>query len=58
MTIQSIETVLLDLPYEIGGPKPLFAGKPRKRVMLLLRVKTDTLLHGLTPDQNPFQALV
>jgi D-galactarolactone cycloisomerase len=46
MTIQSIETILLDLPYETGGPKPLFAGKPRKRVMLLVRVETDTGIVG------------
>ncbi len=46
MAIQSIETMLLDLPYEIGGPKPLFAGKPRKRFMLLLQVKTDSGIVG------------
>lgn len=46
MTIRAIETILLDLPYDIWGPKPTFAGKPRKRELLLVRVETDRGLVG------------
>ena len=41
MTIRSIEAVPIGLPYEIGGPKPLFAGKPRDMDILLVRVETE-----------------
>jgi L-alanine-DL-glutamate epimerase-like enolase superfamily enzyme len=41
MAIKSITPVALNLPFEVGGPKPLFAGKPRNMEMLLVRVETD-----------------
>ncbi|MBC7779658.1 MAG: mandelate racemase/muconate lactonizing enzyme family protein, partial [Proteobacteria bacterium] len=41
MTIRRVDTVALSLPFEMGGPKPLFAGKPRQMEMLLVRVETD-----------------
>ena len=41
MTIKSITPIALNLPFEVGGPKPLFAGRPRNMEMLLVRVETD-----------------
>jgi D-galactarolactone cycloisomerase len=41
MTIKSIDTIALDLPYEIHGPRPLFAGASRNMDILLVRVETD-----------------
>ncbi len=41
MTIRSIEAIPLSLPYEMFGPKPLFAGHPRQMEILLVRVETD-----------------
>jgi L-alanine-DL-glutamate epimerase-like enolase superfamily enzyme len=46
MTIKSITTVALNLPFEVGGPKPLFAGKPRNMEILLVRVETDDGIVG------------
>lgn len=41
MTIRSITPIALDLPFEVGGPKSQFAGRPRQMAMLLVRVETD-----------------
>ncbi|SAL30164.1 mandelate racemase/muconate lactonizing protein [Caballeronia sordidicola] len=41
MTIRSIEAIPLSLPYEMFGPKPLFAGHPRQMEILLVRVETE-----------------
>ena len=41
MAIKSITPIALNLPFEVGGPKPLFAGRPRNMEMLLVRVETD-----------------
>ncbi|HEY4299067.1 MAG TPA: mandelate racemase/muconate lactonizing enzyme family protein [Paraburkholderia sp.] len=41
MTIRSIEAIPLTLPYEMFGPKPLFAGHPRQMEILLVRVETE-----------------
>lgn len=46
MTIRSVEAIPLCLPFEMGGPKPLFAGIPRQMEMLLVRVETDAGLVG------------
>jgi D-galactarolactone cycloisomerase len=46
MTIRSITTIALSLPFDIGAPKPAFAGKPREMEMLLIRVETDAGLVG------------
>jgi D-galactarolactone cycloisomerase len=46
MTIKSITPIALNLPFEIGGPKPLFAGKPRNMEILLVRVETDSGIVG------------
>jgi L-alanine-DL-glutamate epimerase-like enolase superfamily enzyme len=40
MTIRSIDTLPLSLPFDINGPTPLFAGKPRQMEILLVRVET------------------
>src|SRR5690348_16984834 len=40
MSIRSVTTVPLDLPVEMGGPKPMLAGKPRRMNTLLVRVET------------------
>ncbi len=40
MTIKSVTPVALNLPFEVGGPKPLFAGRPRNMEILLVRVET------------------
>jgi D-galactarolactone cycloisomerase len=41
MTIRSIEAIPLTLPYDLFGPKPLFAGHPRQMEILLVRVETE-----------------
>ena len=41
MTIRSITSIALDLPFEVGGPKSQFAGRPRQMAMLLTRVETE-----------------
>ena len=46
MTIRSVDTVALTLPFEMGGPKPMFGGKPRQMEMLLVRVETEDGLVG------------
>jgi hypothetical protein len=46
MTIASISAIALNLPFEIGGPKPQFAGKPRHMEMLLVRVETSEGIVG------------
>ena len=40
MTIRSVEAIPLALPFEIGGPKPMLAGKPRTMDILLVRIET------------------
>jgi D-galactarolactone cycloisomerase len=46
MTIRSLTAIPLSLPFEIGAPKPMLAGKPREMEMLLIRVETDQGLVG------------
>jgi L-alanine-DL-glutamate epimerase-like enolase superfamily enzyme len=46
MTIRSIDTIALSLPYDIHGPKPLFAGVSRQMEILLVRVETDAGIVG------------
>jgi len=46
MSIVRAEAIPLRLPFEMGGPKPLFAGLPRQMEMLLIRVETDQGLVG------------
>src|SRR5262245_19594592 len=46
MAIRSVTTIALNLPFEIGGPKPMFAGKPRSMETLLVRVETDQRIVG------------
>jgi len=46
MTIHSITPIALDLPFEVGGPKSQFAGRPRQMAMLLVRVETDDGIVG------------
>ena len=46
MSIKSITPIALNLPFEVGGPKPLFAGKPRHMEILLVRVETDSGIVG------------
>jgi L-alanine-DL-glutamate epimerase-like enolase superfamily enzyme len=46
MTIRSVSAIPLSMPFEIGGPKPMLAGKPREMEMLLIRVETDQGLVG------------
>ncbi len=41
MAIRSITPIALDLPFEVGGPKSQFAGRPRQMAMLLVRVETE-----------------
>ncbi|MFN0305049.1 MAG: mandelate racemase/muconate lactonizing enzyme family protein [Burkholderiales bacterium] len=40
MTIRSVEAIPIALPFEIGGPKPMLAGKPRTMDILLVRIET------------------
>jgi L-alanine-DL-glutamate epimerase-like enolase superfamily enzyme len=46
MTIRSITPIALDLPFDVGGPKSQFAGRPRQMAMLLVRVETDDGIVG------------
>lgn len=47
MKITRIETFLLKVPYEMGGPHPQFGGKPRTSMdILALRVDTDAGISG------------
>lgn len=46
MTIRSVTAHALSLPYELGGPKPIFAGKEREMELLLVRVETSEGLVG------------
>ncbi len=46
MTIRSITPIALDLPFEVGGPKSEFAGRPRQMAMLLVRVETSDGIVG------------
>ncbi len=46
MTIRSVDSVAISMPFDMGGPKPSFAGKPRQQEMLLVRVQTDDGLVG------------
>ncbi|GAA4338422.1 mandelate racemase/muconate lactonizing enzyme family protein [Pigmentiphaga soli] len=46
MTIRSVDAIVLDIPYEMFGPKPLFCGHPRKMNILLVRVQTEDGLVG------------
>ena len=46
MTILSAKAIPVSIPYEIGGPKPTFAGIPRRMEVLFIRVETDTGLIG------------
>jgi len=46
MTIRSIDTIALNLPFEIWGPKPKFAGRDRFMDILLVRVETDSGVVG------------
>lgn len=46
MSIRSITPIALDLPFEVGGPKSQFAGRPRQMAMLLVRVETEDGLVG------------
>ena len=46
MTIKSITPVVLNLPFEVDGPKPMFAGRPRTMDILLVRVETDSGIVG------------
>ena len=41
MTIRSVTAIPVSVPFEIGAPKPMLAGKPRQMDMLLIRVETD-----------------
>lgn len=40
MTIRSVETIAVSLPFEVWGPKSAFAGRPRSMDILLVRVET------------------
>ena len=46
MAIRSVKAYPLSLPFDIGGPKPIFAGKTREMEMLLIRVETEDGLIG------------
>jgi D-galactarolactone cycloisomerase len=46
MTIKSIQAIPVSVPFEIWGPKPTLAGKPRGMEMLLIRVENDQGLVG------------
>ena len=40
MTIKSIETIPVSLPFDVWGPKSAFAGRPRSMDILLVCVET------------------
>ena len=46
MTIRCVSAHALSLPYDLGGPKPIFAGKERMMELLLIRVETSDGLVG------------
>jgi D-galactarolactone cycloisomerase len=47
MKITAVESCVVSLPYDMGGPWPLFAGKPWTHLeILLVKVETDTGLTG------------
>ncbi len=46
MTIVQAQAIPIRLPFEIGGPKPMFAGIPRMMDILLIRIETDAGLVG------------
>ncbi len=47
MKIKSIESSVIGLPFDMGGPKPPFAGRPWDRLeILLVRVETDDGMVG------------
>lgn len=47
MKIAAVESCVVSLPYDMGGPHPAFAGKPWSRLeILLVKVETDTGLVG------------
>jgi L-alanine-DL-glutamate epimerase-like enolase superfamily enzyme len=46
MTIVQAQAIPIRLPYDIGGPKPTFAGIPRQMEILFIRIETDTGLIG------------
>ena len=46
MTIRHAESIAISLPFEMGGPKPMFAGLPRQMDILLIRIETDDGLTG------------
>ena len=46
MTIVQAQAIPIRLPFDIGGPKPTFAGIPRQMEILFIRIETDTGLIG------------
>jgi L-alanine-DL-glutamate epimerase-like enolase superfamily enzyme len=46
MSILRAEAIPVSVPFEIGGPKPTFAGVPRQMDILLIRIETDRGLVG------------
>jgi L-alanine-DL-glutamate epimerase-like enolase superfamily enzyme len=46
MTIRFAQAIPVSIPYEIGGPKPTFAGIPRKMEILFIRIETEDGLIG------------
>jgi L-alanine-DL-glutamate epimerase-like enolase superfamily enzyme len=46
MTIKSVETRAVSLPFEVWGPKSAFAGRPRSMDILFVRVETQDGLVG------------
>ncbi len=46
MTTEQAQAILIWLPYDIGGPKPTFAGIPRQMEILFIRIQPDTGLIG------------
>jgi len=46
MTIKSVDTVAVSLPFEVWGPKSAFAGRPRSMDILMVRVETSDGLIG------------
>jgi D-galactarolactone cycloisomerase len=46
VTILRAEAIPVSVPFEIGGPKPTFAGVPRQMDILLIRIETDSGLVG------------
>ena len=47
MQIKSVASTIVALPFDMGGPKPPFAGRPWDHLeILLVRVETDDGLVG------------